>query len=289
MMRWFAAGLVIALCAGAPAAEPNGLVVLLTDYGADSVYVGMLKGAVYSTNVELKTDSITNSVPAFDIAAGAWMLAEACGAFPEGTVFCCVVDPGVGTERKCVVLETGNGQWFVAPDNGLLTAVAERDGVRALRECTNKALFFAKGASTTFHGRDIFGPVAAALASGTPPAEVGPELASMTRLELPGSRVDNGTAFGEVIRRDPYGNLVTSIRREDLAALGLRYGDGVDVTIGDANYTAPFVRTYGSVPPGDRLVLVQSSGFVECAVNMNSLADIIAEGLHAEVRLSKHE
>lgn len=268
-------------------AEPNGIVSLLTDYGIDSVYVGIIKGAIYNKYPSAKVDSITNGVPPFDIRAGAYLLAEGCQSWPKGTVFCCIVDPGVGTARKPVAVETKNGFYFVAPDNGILTLVADQYGIKEARECTNESLWRGGDLSTTFHGRDIFGPVAAALAGGTPLAEVGDKLDVIVRLDLPKSRREDGAVSGIVIRADDYGNLVTNIRRDDLEALGIRKGDRLDIAVGDQRYTAPFASTYGDVPQGERLVVVQSSGFIELAINMDSLAKALGVGLHAPVTLKK--
>ncbi len=279
--------LVFLAGAGSGAAKPNGMVVLLTDYGADSIYVGILKGAIYSKFPEAKVVTATNSVPPFDVLAGGHLLLEACGAFPRGTTFCCVVDPGVGTDRKCIVLETKAGQYFVSPDNGLLTLVAREYGVAQLHECSNKALWRAGSLSTTFHGRDIFGPVAASLASGVAIEDAGPELEKMIELDVPVSEVKQGAALGAVVRKDIYGNLVTNITRQQLQRLRIKRGDTLDITIGKAHYQATFVSAYGDVPTGERLVLVQSSGFVECAANMRSLSDEIAESQNAPVSIRK--
>lgn len=265
---------------------PNGLVILLTDYGSDSVYVGLIKGAIYASNPEAKVDSITNASPPFDIQAGAYLLEEGCVTFPKGTVFCVIVDPGVGTHRKPIVLATKNGYYFVGPDNGIMTLVARRFGIAEIRECTNDKLWRGD-VSTTFHGRDIFGPVAGALSRGTALSNVGPRLDAMVVLDLPKSHIENGAVVGAVIRTDVYGNLVTNIRRDDLEALGIERGGRVDVVIGDDHFTAPYVGTYGDVPQGERLVLIQSAGFVELAANMSSLAESVKEGLNAKVTLAK--
>lgn len=288
-VRWCLLLLMVlpAIAGPAGAAAPNGLVVLLTDYGADSIYVGALKGAMYSKFPEVRIDAITNSVPAFDIVAGAYMLAEACREFPAGTTFCCVVDPGVGTARKRIVLETKAGQVFVGPDNGLLTLVAERDGVAALREAANKALWRAGDVSQTFQGRDVFGPVAAAVARGVPLTEVGPELKDLVRLEFPKARIEGDTAVGTVIRADSYGNLVTNLTPDDLAHVGLKLNDEAEVTVGKTHFTAPLKSTYADVPEGQKVLVVQSTGLIECAVNMRSLAKEVGEGLQAIVKIKK--
>jgi len=281
------AAAAILLAAGG-GAQPNGMVILLTDYGADSIYIGVLKGAIYTKFPEAKVDSITNSIPAFDIVAGAYILAEACREFPAGTTFCCIVDPGVGTSRKCIVLETKTGQRFVAPDNGLLSLVAKRDGVIRLREASNRALWRAGIKSSTFHGRDIFGPVAAALARGVPIEEVGPELPEMVQLTISGSRIENGVAYGSVVRVDSYGNLITSITAGDLDALGAKPGDPMKITVGETAFTAPYVSAYADVAEGEKLLLIQSMGLVECAVNKGNLADSLGAVLHADVTIRKN-
>lgn len=269
------------------AAAPNGMVMLLTDYGADSIYVGVLKGAIYTKFPNAKVDSISHSIPPFDIVEGAYMLLESSKEFPKGTVFCCIVDPGVGTPRKGIVLETAAGQYFVGPDNGLMSLVAERDGVKQIRETVNTALWRSGVTSSTFHGRDIFGPVAAAVASGTPLDVIGPEVQELTKLDIARSRVENGLANGTVIRADVYGNLVTNITAGDLETLGIKKGDTLLVSVGDKQFTAPFVSTYGDVPKGEKLVCLQSSGKVECAINLGSLAETLGTGLHAAVTVRR--
>jgi len=267
--------------------KPNGLVILMTDYGTDSIYVGIIKGAIYSKFTGAKVDDLTNAVPPFDITAAAYLLVEAAGEYPAGTVFVTIVDPGVGTARKPIVLETKNGYCFVGPDNGMLTLVAEKFGVKQVRELTNKELWRSGTISTVFHGRDIFGPVGASLASGVPVEDAGPALEVFTKLELKRSSVQDGAASGTVMRTDPYGNVITNVTITDLESLGARLGDTLEVKIGKSTWTAPFKRTYAEVPEGERLVVVQSSGFVECAINKGSMANAIGEGFGATVTVRK--
>jgi len=198
------------------------------------------------------------------------------------------VEPGVGTSRKCIVLETKMGQRFVAPDNGLLSLVAKRDGVIHLREASNRALWRAGIKSSTFHGRDIFGPVAASLAKGVPIEEVGPELSEIVQLAISGSRIENGAVYGSVVRADSYGNLITNITAGDLDALGAKLGEMMKVTVGGTAFTAPYVSTYADVAEGEKLLLVQSMGLVECAVNKGNLAESLDAGLQAGVTIRKN-
>ena len=290
-------GLFVAVSTNAPAAqmqaedrvEPNGMVILLTDYGTDSIYVGILKGAIYTKFPDVRVDAITNAVPSFDIASGAYLLAEAAPEYPKGTVFCCVVDPGVGTDRKSIAIATKSGHYFVAPDNGLLTVVVERLGVVSVRECTNRKLWRDAVTSTVFHGRDIYGPVSAALAKGTSFEDVGTPLDDIVRIALPTAVIEGDTVRGAVMRADPYGNLVTTIIRRDLEKLGIARGDRLEVTIGTSTWQAPFVTTYANVPKGDRLVVLQSSGFLECAINQGNLAEAIEAEPHTPVTVKKSD
>jgi len=268
-------------------AEPNGLVVLLTDYGADSIYVGILKGAIYTKWPGAKVDTLTNSVPSFDIEAGGALLAEACGEFPEGTTFCCVVDPGVGTERKCIAVETKAGQYFVAPDNGLLTAVVERDGIRQMREASNRRYWREGVVSSTFHGRDIFGPVSASVAKGAVLRTLGSPVKEIVKIAIPVPGVKDGMATGRVRRVDPYGNLVTDLTGEMLAELGIELGDAVTVRLGDHTLKTTFEQTYASVAVGLSLLLIQSNGAVECAINQGSMAEKSGATFHTPVRVWK--
>lgn len=267
--------------------KPNGLVILLTDYGADSFYVGTLKGAIYGKFPAARIDAITNSVPEFDVPTGAYMLMEASKEFPEGTTFCCVVDPGVGSARKCVAVETASGHLFVGPDNGLLWLAAEQLGVVEVRECTNQALWRGGTLTHTFHGRDIFGPVAAALASGAPFKKVGPKIEALKAVDFGEAKVDGDTIRGIVTRVDGYGNVITNISYRVLAECGFDEGDLVEVAIGKARFEAPLKRTYSDVPEGQRLGLIQSMGYLEFAINMGSLADAVGEASHAPVQVKK--
>lgn len=156
---------VFLVCSTVAFAAPNGLAVLLTDYGANSIYVGVLKGAMLSKNANVRIETITNSIPNYDIVAGAYILAEASKQWPAGTAFCCVVDPGVGTKRKSIAIETNSDQYFVGPDNGLLSLVAKRFGVKSVHELTNEKYHGPNGLSSTFQGRDVYGPVTGAAIS----------------------------------------------------------------------------------------------------------------------------
>ena len=255
----------------------------MTDYGTDSIYMGIIKGAIYSKFVDAHVDDMTNAVPPFDITAGAYLLAEAAGEYPKGTVFVTIVDPGVGTPRKPIVMETKNGYCFVAPDNGLLTLVAERFGIKQIRELTNKDYWRAGTTSTVFHGRDIFGPVGASLASGKPVDGAGTALDDIVTIELVRSKIETARR-GTVMRTDPYG---TSSAPSPRAILRRWMSNSATISILLSG--SPWTAHSGPTPKwrGSRLAVVQSSGFVECAINKGSLADAIQETFGAPVTIRK--
>lgn len=268
-------------------AVPNGIAVLMTDYGSDTIYVGVLKGAMVTKNPSVRIETLTNSSPSYDIAAGAYILLEGSKQWPEGTAFCCVVDPTVGTARRSIAIETNAGQFFVGPDNGLLSLVAQRDGIKAARELTNTKYHGKNSQSSTFHGRDIYGPVTAALAGGADINDLGPAVDDIVQLDFPAAKVQDGAIHGEIIRTDDYGNMVTNVSTELMAEIGIKKGDDVEITIGNAHYTAPYRSTYAEVPVGTRLLCSQSVGMVEAAINQGSLAATLGEGVHAMVILKK--
>jgi S-adenosyl-L-methionine hydrolase (adenosine-forming) len=274
-MRRLAAFSALALLCALPAlcAEPPGLVVFLTDFGADSVAAGVVKGAVYGRFPAARVDSITHGVPAFDVRAGAWMLATGCDPFPSGTVFCCMVDPGTGDDTRAVVVKTSRGHLFVAPDNGLLTVVARRHGVDWAREASNRDLWGNADPAPTFLGRDLFAPLAASLALGVDPATVGPGIEDLHLLDLPLPEVADGKIRGRVLYPDEFGNLITDIGSDDLRRAGFRHGDTLALTIGANPWTVPLALRYGDVPEGERVALVNGDGLLELAVNMGSLAE----------------
>ena len=200
------------------------VIALLTDFGVRDTYVGEVKGAVLSINPSVTIVDITHHIPPQDVRVGAFLLGNAVAAFPAGTVFVAVVDPGVGSERRPMLVETPQGA-FVAPDNGLLSRVIWLDerhaapsssgssplplGVKAWR-LTNPA-YWRESVSNTFHGRDVFAPAAAHFAAGVPASAMGEPATDLWRLPFPQPKLQAGAVSGEVVYTDHYGNLVTNI------------------------------------------------------------------------------
>lgn len=232
-----------------------------------------MKGVILSINPKALIVDITHELPKGGIVAAAFTLANAIETFPDGSIVVAVVDPGVGTKRKCILLETKNRMLFVGPDNGIFTLVAERFGVDGIYEVTNRALMGPQ-VSSTFHGRDIFAPVAAHLSLGLEPSEVGPELKTINRLKIPRPKRDKAKILGCILNIDDFGNIVTNIDARTASQL-LRVGDSVHVRVKGEEFAAKFVRTFGDVKPGERLCYIGSAGLLEIAKSMGNLAAAI--------------
>lgn len=248
-------------------------VVFMTDFGVVDDSVALCKGVMYTITPNLRIVDLTHQVTPYSIQDGARFLFGASPYFPVGTVFVAVVDPGVGSARKPVVVKSKRGQLFVLPDNGLLTMVEDRDGIESAREITNQDWMIGAKISSTFHGRDIFSPVAAHLARGDDWTQVGPEIKQLVRLDLHAAKLDAKGLTGEVIALDgPYGNLVTNLPAEDFQKLGYRLGDSLKVTIAGREVAMPFVKTFSDVPLRQPLLFIDSRGRVSFAINQGNFA-----------------
>ncbi len=258
-----------------PASGTVPTVVFMTDFGVVDDSVALCKGVMYSIAPELRIVDLTHQVTPFSILDGARFLEGASLYYPAGTVFVVVIDPGVGSTRKAVVVKSKRGQYFVLPDNGLMTMVQDRDGIEAAREITNRDWMIGAGISSTFHGRDIFSPVGAHLAHGRDWTQVGPELEvdKLIRLNLTPVKLDTRGLSGEVLAEDgPFGNLVTNINEDDFRKLGYQRGQAVHITIGATALDIPFMRTFSDVPLHRPLLYINSRGRVGLAVNQGSFA-----------------
>jgi len=247
------------------------IIALLSDFGTGDYFVGAMKGAILSINPAATIVDLTHDIPKRNILAASFTLAHAAESFPPGTIFIAVVDPGVGTKRKCVLLSTKNGFHFIAPDNGLLTLAAERFGVNEIRELSNKE-FMGREISATFHGRDVMAPVAAHLSLGLEPSEVGPRLKTIQRLEIPGSKLTESEIRGAVLHVDDFGNLITNIGAAEISGLA-KLGDTLKVEVGGKKFLVKFARTFGDVKAGERLCYIGSAGMLELAKSMGNLAE----------------
>src|SRR5438445_7214884 len=205
-------------CAWAQKGSAPPTIVFMTDFGTLDDSVAICKGVMYSIAPEARIVDLTHQVTPYSILDGARFLHGATPYYPAGTVFVVVIDPGVGSPRKAIVAKSKRGQYFVLPDNGLLTLVEQRDGIEAARAITNPAWMIGSKLSSTFHGRDIFSPVGAHMARGDDWTRVGSEIAAknLVRLELKAAKIDEHGLTAEVIATDgPFGNLVTTVHADD--------------------------------------------------------------------------
>ena len=261
-------------------------IVFMTDFGLVDDSVALCRGVMYSIMPEVRIVDLTHQVTPFSILDGARFLYGATPYYPAGTVFVVVIDPGVGSARKAIVAHSKRGQYFVLPDNGLLTLVDQRDGIDAAREITNPDWMIGSKLSSTFHGRDIFSPAGAHVARGDDWTKVGPEMAvkNLVRLELKAATLDDRGLKATVIATDgPFGNLVTNIDAEDFLKLGYERGQEVPVTVGGHEMKIKFVKTFSDVPLGQPLLYVDSRGHVALAVNQGSFAAVYRIKSPAEV------
>ncbi len=248
-------------------------VVFMTDFGVVDDSVALCKGVMYGITPNLRIVDLTHQVTPYSITDGARFLFGATPYFPAGAVFVVVIDPGVGSVRKPVAVKSKRGQYFVLPDNGLMTMVEDRDGIEGIREITNQDWMIGPKISSTFHGRDIFSPVGSRLARGDDWSQVGPELKQLVRLDLKPAKLDDKGLSGEVIALDgPYGNLVTNIDAEDFLKLGYQRGEKLKVSIAGHEIEMRFVKTFSDVPLKQPLLFIDSRGRASFAVNQGSFA-----------------
>jgi S-adenosylmethionine hydrolase len=261
------------LSAEEPPSKYPPTVVFMTDFGTVDDSVALCRGVMYGITPNLRIVDITHQVTPFSIQDGARFLFGATPYFPAGAVFVVVIDPGVGSTRKPVVVKSKRGQFFVLPDNGLMTMVEDRDGIEGIREITNQDWMIGAKISSTFHGRDIFSPVGARVARGDDWTKVGPELKQLIRLDLKPPKLDDKGLSGEVIALDgPYGNLITNIDADDFLKLGYQRGGKIKLTIATHEIEMPFVKTFSDVALKQPLLFIDSRGRVSFAVNQGSFA-----------------
>jgi len=243
-------------------------IVFMTDFGIANDAVAICKAVMLSIAPDARIMDITHRVTPYSIEEGARFLEGVSPYYPAGTVFVTVVDPGVGTSRKAVIVKTKKNQYFVLPDNGLITPVIDRDGLASAREITNPNWIIQVPISSTFHGRDIFSPAGAHLADGWEFNLVGPEVPQLVRLAPKTSTTTDKGVTGDIIALDdPFGSLITDIPGEEFKKLAYNLGDAVKVEINKKLVVLPYMKTFMDVPVGDSLLFLDSRGRVSIAVN----------------------
>jgi len=257
-------------------------VALLTDFGTRDHYAGTLKGVVLSVCPDATLVDIGHEIPAHDVLAGALELAACYRYFPHGTIFLVVVDPGVGSSRRGIAADTGEFK-FVAPDNGVLSAVFRESPPKKVVELTERK-YARPTVSRTFEGRDRFAPAAGFLAKGIPLASLGKGISNFHTIDLPRPAAGDGELVGEVVRVDRFGNLITNIDRRSFEQFA--NGGTIAVVVGGQEIPR-VVATYADSPPGELCALFGSTDHLEIAINAGDAAAALklARGAAAKVRL----
>lgn len=244
-------------------------ITLTTDFGSIDPFVGAMKGVIASIAPEARIHDITHAVTPFDVLDGALTVLNSYRYWPEGTIHVVVVDPGVGTARRPLLVRAG-AHYFIAPDNGVLSLALDRESeVRAWHITAERYLLHP--VSRTFHGRDVFAPSAAWLARNRQPESFGPEVTDYERLALPKPEISDATIRGRILRADHFGNLLTNLRPEDAPRLAA--GAAFRLKAGHGEITR-LVTAFGEVEQGQLCLLEGSSGYLEIAANRASAAQL---------------
>ncbi len=261
----------------------KNIIALLSDFGIDDPYVGIMKGVITGINANARMIDLSHQIPPGDIQRASFVLWQAAQDFPAGTTFLCVVDPGVGTSRKGIFLQC-NGQSFIGPDNGLFSYVTLNKDF-SVWELSNPE-FQLKNPTSTFHGRDIFGPAAAFVSLGTPGPEFGKIIQNIIQLPLPEISFEKNKLVGEAISFDRFGNTFTTLGQfcfEDrilncsswITSLEVRIKDLTSLKIQVNDHRLPFATTFGSIPIGACAGLIGSTGLLEIVANQDSARSLL--------------
>jgi S-adenosylmethionine hydrolase len=262
------------------------IVTLLTDYGRDDDFVGVCHGVMRSIEPELRIIDITHGIRRYSVRQGALVLRNTLPYMPLG-VHLAVVDPQVGTERRGLALQTGDGRMLVGPDNGLLSLAWQRCGGVELAVDITRSPHRLEPVSATFHGRDIFAPVAAHLAAGAELADAGDPLdpASLTMVELPEPRREDGELVAHALVLDRFGNAGLNVDHAGLAGTGITLGGTIEIETGGERYLAKYAHTFADVTPGELLVYEDAYRTLAVAINRGDAASTLGLRPDAEVRL----
>lgn len=250
------------------------IVTLTTDFGTSDHYVAAVKAAILTVSTQIAIVDVTHEIPAHDVLAAGWVLRNAYSCFPKWTVHLAVVDPGVGTSRRPILVVTDN-YYFVGPDNGIFTFVLEAEPPSRVIELT-AAHYFRSGVSPTFHARDIFAPVAANLARGIESSNFGDPVDDITRVDLPRPKVtQEGAIRATVAHIDRFGNIILNVTRSSMESMLQRMkASGFTATVGSTR-VAQIFKTYGEAPAASPFLLYNSSNFLEIAANQASACDLL--------------
>jgi S-adenosyl-L-methionine hydrolase (adenosine-forming) len=262
------------------------IVTLLTDYGRDDDFVGVCHGVIQGIDPDARIVDITHGVERYAVRQGALVLRNTLPYMPVG-VHVAVVDPQVGTERRALAVRTADGRVLVGPDNGLLSLAWDRCGGVDLAVDVTRSPHRLEPVSATFHGRDIFAPVAAHLARGAELADAGDQLdpGELQTVELPQPRVEEGTLVGHSLVVDRFGNVSLNVDHDDMAGTGITLGNVVEIEASGERFLATYAQTFADVRPGELIVYEDAYRTLAVAINRGDAAGTLALRPDAEVRL----
>jgi S-adenosylmethionine hydrolase len=261
-------------------------ICFISDYGLSGELVGICRGVMIGVAPGVSIIDVTHSVPEFDVVRGAETLRHATGYMPEDAVYLAVIDPDDKPKRRELAAETGSGAYLVGPDNGLLLPAADALGGVARAVLLTNREYQLHPVSKSFHGRDVFSPVAAHLAVGADLGDLGEDVApaSLSPIDFPGARWENGSLAAEIIDIDSFGNARLSATPEDL---DLRYGADVEISVRDETMDAIYVQTFGASENGDLVLLTDSHWRLSLAVNKGNAAKALLLSVGDEVRIQR--
>lgn len=259
------------------------ILTLLTDFGLTDPFVAEMKAAILSVNENIQIVDLSHQVEKFDIVMGTFMLSRAAQYFPTGTIHVAVVDPGVGSKRRGIAIETERAV-FVGPDNGLMIHAAQAQKIRHVYELTNRSLMRSE-ISATFHGRDIFAPVAAHLATGTMPSECGPQLEEYVASPVSSARVEGKYLISAIVNIDGFGNVATNLSRELFDITETDFPSKILLYVGSRQFYVRFVRTFSDLREGEVGALFDSHGFLELVCKEKSAATKLRVSRGVSVRV----
>jgi len=260
------------------------IITLLSDFGLKDPYVAEMKAVILSIYPEARVVDISHEIEKFNVRTGAFVLASAAPYFLQGTIHVAVVDPGVGTGRRPLVVETGRC-FYVGPDNGLLMLSAQREGICQVYTISNPRYMLPR-VSRTFHGRDIFAPAAAHLARGCSPSEFGPEVLDYVVPKFARPRLRGDRLLGEVLHIDDFGNIISNLSMKDLEKIGIGEGSLLHVQLKGKALTLKLCSAYGEVPAKTPLAIIGSTDFLEVSMNQGNASEAFKAKIGDLIRIS---
>ncbi len=265
--------------------ESNKIITLTTDFGLRDPYVAEMKAIMLGISPNSKIVDISHEIEKFNLTMAGYTLAAACPYFPKGTIHVAVIDPGVGTSRKAILIHTENS-YYIGPDNGALILAAKAQRIRHTYRIENPKFMLSR-ISSTFHGRDIFAPAAAHLANGIPAEEFGPETTEIVKPRFAEITKINGELIGEVIHIDDFGNIITNLGERELRLIGIKRTIRIDLE--DTNLQLQLFEAYAEADSQEPFAIIGSHNFLEISINQGNAAKRIQARVGDKITLFRNE